>query len=120
MPFAYLLQPAHIVKRHALHSHRIEEIGNGWVIEGNVSVLTDAYESQIQRSGCEEGGVPIQLGVQISGIAFQIMNNPRPYLFLETCSNPSSETRRMGCGKSDILIQMKSLDLAPWDVGHFN
>ena len=48
-----LLKPASVIKSDYLDMKRVEEVGDGWVVEGKVSVLADTATDKIGRMGLE-------------------------------------------------------------------
>ena len=71
--FADLLAPARVVELHDLDVEGIGEVGDGRVVERQVTVLADAEAAQVERVGTKQHGVAVALGVEVGRVAVDVV-----------------------------------------------
>ena len=95
------------------------EVG-GWVVEGEMAILTDADHGDVKGALRHEGREAVALGEGVGGEAVEFMEGSRRgrQTLDETLPEKPAETRRVGRLEADVFIEVEDGDPLPWNRDH--
>src|SRR6185312_10708118 len=74
VPLPDLLPPAGLIEGHAAHHIRVLKIGDGRIVERDVSVLPKSNKSEVDWSCLQKSRVPPHFHLRIGGIALNVVH----------------------------------------------
>jgi len=111
--FNHLLAFAGVVELHDFKGTVVVEIGDGWIIEGQVSVLADAEAAKINRLGAQQLRVTLAFLDRLHCVAFEIMKCARLQPAFNPLTHVPTEARRMIGRNPEVFVHVKERDLRP-------
>ena len=112
-----LLLAAGFVELDDLDSLWIIEVGDGRIIESDVSIFTNSHADEVDGAFVHEFGVAGDLGVEISSFCSNTVEGFRGDFGKEVFFLIGSEGCWMGAAKADVFIHVEDGDFAPFDSG---
>src|SRR5712691_7507264 len=114
--FAELLPAARLVEPH--HDVRLlgREIGRR-VVEGEVAVLADADEGEVDLAATDQLADAARLRRWIRPVALDEVEGTRVDAVREALLEVAPEAGRVGCGQAHVLVEMEEDRTPPVDVG---
>jgi hypothetical protein len=113
--FADLLLAAGFVELDQFDRVRIVEVGDGRIVEGEVSVLADTEATEIDGLGAEERSITRALGQGLVGVAGEIVKGRGAEAALYAFAEEPAEAGRVGVGDSEVFVHVKEGDAGPVD-----
>ena len=113
MSLIHLLLAADCVQFDDFDGVRVIEMSHGRIVKGEVSVVADAEEAQVDGVGLQEAGVSFAFPDGFEGIASQVMElagrNAPIHLFVKVMA----ETGGVMGGEAEVFIHVKEHDTIP-------
>ncbi len=115
MPLVDLLSAARRVELDHLDVQRVVEVGDTWVVEGQVAVLADAETAEVERVRGQQFAVVLALRCGI-GTSVQVVGRPRVGRLLDSFPDPAPEAGRVVGSEPHVLVHVEDHHVTPRDV----
>ena len=105
----YLLHPADLLQLYALDNCFVTKISDGWIVEGDMSVFSDAQQHDVKRVRGEQMRVSFGFAVNIRRVSINKINRFEGKSVENSVFQVCSESGRMCFSKPDVLVHVKRI-----------